>query len=356
MAAATVRAVGTAAFGTAGTLTPTGPANSVDDILLYWVASSANASVTPTHSTPSGYTSLASAVIASGVTRSRISCYWRRATAANETAPSVTLTPTGSTACHHMAAVISVQGAVASGTPYENAQTNAAAGASSIGVTRTVSGADRLSFIGAHHADNVATAATEDRAEAYVQRYSTDNATGIDGFTAVWSFGPLGSTSDTATMSFTGGGTGVGIAGLAFAILPGATTHEMAGAPALAFGAAGNPTGEIRISGAPALAFGAAGSPSKLFELAGAPALAFGAAGDFDVTTGGVVHELSGAPALSFGAAGGPTKILELAGAPALAFGAAGVFDVVTTGPGGTISPRWYVVNPWWRLFERGRR
>jgi hypothetical protein len=226
VAAPTVRASGTALFGTASTLTPVIPTHVTDDILLFWAASSANASVTPTHSTPTGFTLLASAVITTGVTRSRISCYWKRATSGSETNQAITFTPTGSTACHHMAVVQSVQGCVTAGNPYENAQTNQAAGASSIGVTRTVSGANRLSFFGAHHADNVASAATEDRTEAYTQHYGTANATGIDGFSAIWSFGPIGSTGDTATLAFTGGGTGVGIAGLAYALVGAASTFN----------------------------------------------------------------------------------------------------------------------------------
>jgi hypothetical protein len=226
VAAPTVRATGTAVFGTTGSLTPTNPTHATDDILLYWVGSSANGSVTPTHSTPTGFTLLASAVITTGVTRSRISCYWKRATSGAEANQSVTLTPTGSTACHHMAAVQSVQSAITSGNPYENAQTNQAAGASTIALTRTVSGADRLSFLAAHHADNVATGVTENAADVYTAAYATDNATGIDGFTAVFSFGPRGSVSDSVTITFTGGGTSVGIAGIAFALLPGATTFN----------------------------------------------------------------------------------------------------------------------------------
>lgn len=318
--AASVRASGTAVFGTASTLTPTGPTNSIGDILLYWVASNSSNSTSPTHSTPSGYTLLASVLSDTvGVQRTRLSCYWRRATAANETAPSVTLTPTGATVCHHMAAVQSVQNAIASGDPYENAQTAATDGAESQAISRIISGAGRLSFLAAHHGDNVATAATEDRAETYVQHYSTDNATGIDGFTAVWSFGPLGTTSDTATLAFTGGGTAVDIAAIAFAILPSTTTHEMAGTPALVLGAAGAPGFRRDLSGAAALLLGAAGGPQRLLDLAGAPALAFALAGGPQRLVA-----LSGAPPLAFGLAGGPVKQLDLAGSIALAFGLAG--------------------------------
>ena len=207
-------------------MTPTNPTHATDDILLYWVASSANASVTPTHSTPTGFTLLGSAVITTGTIRSRISCYWRRATSGSEANQSVTLTPTGSTACHHAAAVQSVQNCPTSGNPYENLQTNQAAGASSIALSRVVSGSDRLSFLAAHHADNVATGVSEDSADAYTSDYATDNATGIDGFTAVFEFGPKATVNDSVTISYASGGTSVGIAGLAFALLPGPAVYN----------------------------------------------------------------------------------------------------------------------------------
>ena len=103
MAAPSVRAVGTSVFGTAGTVTPTMPTHATNDILVMIVASSANASTTPTHSTPSGYTLVGTAENTTGTTRAKITVWYKRATSGSETAQSCTVTPTGSTACHHFA-------------------------------------------------------------------------------------------------------------------------------------------------------------------------------------------------------------------------------------------------------------
>lgn len=216
--AASIRAVGTAVFGTAATLAPGVPTQAAGDILLCFVGSDANASVTPTHSIDGSWLLIDTGVIASGVIRSRTSVYWLRGAGA-ESAPTVTFTPTGATACHHSAVIISVQSAIASGTPYEGASNNAAAAASAIALTLTTSTDNTLGFLAAMHADNVATAVTD--SNSYTSRVATDNATGIDGFLAVRdkSLGAAGS-GQGATVTFTGGGTSVGISGVAFAILP----------------------------------------------------------------------------------------------------------------------------------------
>lgn len=216
---------GTAIFGTASTLAPTPPGHAANTILLAIAASSANASVTPTHAISGGsgtWVLIGSGVITSGVTRSRTSVYWRRAASGSETAPTITFTPTGSTACHHMAQVIAYDGCITSGDPFEGVNTNSAAGASALALTLTTTVAETLGVAALHHADNVATGVTDD--SSYTTRTDTDNATGIDGFTHVSDMAHATSGSGKgATFTFTSGGTGVGISGVIFALKPPAT-------------------------------------------------------------------------------------------------------------------------------------
>ena len=226
MAAPSIRNVGTALFGTASTLAPVPPGHSANDILLCCIGSSANASVTPTHSMPGDWTLVGSNANTTGTIRARCSVYYKR-TAGSEATPTVTFTPTGSTACHHSAVIISVQLAITSGDPTEGTNTNQAAGASALALTLTTSTTDVLAILSAHHADNVATGVTDDG--SFGSRIATDNGTGIDGFLAVRdkTVGAPGS-GKGATVTFTSGGTGVGIAGVVFALKPVAETEATA--------------------------------------------------------------------------------------------------------------------------------
>ncbi len=216
MAVPSVRATGTAVFGTAGTLAPTVPTQAADDVLLCCIGSSANASVTPTHSMTGGWALLQSGVITTGVIRARASVYWKR-TAGAEGTPTVTVTPTGSTACHHSAVIISVQAVNTGATPYEGASANQAAGASALALTLTTTAANELGFLVTHHADNIATGVSD--GNAYADLVATDNATGIDGFLSVMSKAVGNGAGQGATVTFASGGTAVGIAGVAFALL-----------------------------------------------------------------------------------------------------------------------------------------
>jgi hypothetical protein len=220
VAAPSVRNVGTAVFDTVadGSIDPVNPVHQAGDILICFAGSSANASVTPTHSV-SGWTLLGTAANTTGTIRARVSAYWKRATGSSETSPTVVCTPTLGTAAHHSAVVISYQGAVATGDPFEGLDQQQTAGASTIAVTRGAITTERLSVIATHHADNVATGASENHADAYTQRIATDNNSGIDGFLWIADFGPVDD-DESVTVTYASGGTSVGIAGLAFALLP----------------------------------------------------------------------------------------------------------------------------------------
>ena len=214
-----IRTVGTASFGTAATLAPAVPTHSADDILLCIVGSSANASVTPTHSMPGDWTSVGTNANTTGTIRARCSVFWKR-TAGGEANPTVTLTPTAATACHHSAVIHSIQNCIKAGDPTEGTNTNQVAANSVIALTMTTSTDDTLGILSAHHSDNVATGVTDDN--TYGSRIATDNATGIDGFLAVRDktlSGAAGS-GKGATVTFTSGGTGVGVAGVVTALKP----------------------------------------------------------------------------------------------------------------------------------------
>jgi hypothetical protein len=220
VAAPSVRNVGTAVFDTVadGSIDPVNPVHQAGDILICLAGSSANASVTPTHSV-SGWTLLGTAANTTGTIRARISAYWKRATGSSETSPTVVCTPTLGTAAHHSAVVISYQDCIATGDPFEGLDQQQTAGASTIAVTRGATTTERLSVIATHHADNVATGASENHADAYTQRIATDNNSGIDGFLWIADFGPVDD-DESVTVTYASGGTSVGIAGLAFALLP----------------------------------------------------------------------------------------------------------------------------------------
>ncbi len=221
MPAPSVRATGTVATGTSGTITPGNPTHQTNDILLMIIGSSANASASPSHSTPSGgWALLGSTGNNTGTIRSATSVFWKRAASGAESNPSSTVTPTGSTAVHHSAVVISIQNAILSGNPYEGASGNQTAGASTLALTLTTSGADRLAFLCSMHADNVATGVTENSATYGAALVATDDATGIDGFLGIFRKTAASAGSHGATVTFTSGGTSVGISGQAFAIKP----------------------------------------------------------------------------------------------------------------------------------------
>lgn len=217
MAVPSVRTVGTAVFGTAGTLTPTVPTAQAGDLLICFIGSDANASVSPTHSMPSGWTLIGS-VVSSGTVRSRTSAYWKRTNTGTESNPTVTVTPTGATACHHSAVIISYQNATLDGSsPVEAASTNSANSTNAVALTLTTTAANELGVAAAMHADNIATGATT-ATQAYTQRIATDNATGIDGFLYVGDRAASNGAGNGTTVTFTTGGTGVDVSGLVFAI------------------------------------------------------------------------------------------------------------------------------------------
>lgn len=215
--AATIRTVGTPAFGVTGTITPTVPTYQPGDILLLILGSSANASTTPTHSPPAGWTSLLrSEANSTGTTRARCSIYWKRAVA-SEGNPGVTVTPTGNTACHHSAVILAIQDADQSSSPFDsNNGGGQTAGASSQAVNITTQYHDELCILAVHHADNIATGATNNG--GYTEDIATDNSTGIDGFLYVAHEAVASAGANNCTVTFTSGGTGVGIAGVSIAI------------------------------------------------------------------------------------------------------------------------------------------
>lgn len=215
--AATIRTVGTPVFGTSGTITPTVPTYQVGDILLLILGSSANASVTPTHSPPAGWNNLLrSEANSSGTTRARCSIYWKRAVA-SEGNPGVTVTPTGSTACHHSAVILSIQGADQSSTPFDsNNGGGQTAAASTQAVNLTTQYHDELCILATHHADNIATGVSNNG--GYTQDVATDDQTGIDGFLYVAHEAVASAGANNCTVTYTSGGTGVGIAGVSIAI------------------------------------------------------------------------------------------------------------------------------------------
>src|SRR6185369_9848873 len=215
---ATIKDQGTPVFSAlGGTITPGVPTHAAGDLLLLFLGSSANASTTPTHSAPAGWSLVGSAANSSGTTRARCSVYGK-VTAGSETDPSVTVSPTGATSCHHSAVIISISDPLTVSAPWEGVSTNEAAGASSVTLSPTLSGSARNTFLVAHHADDVATGVTEDTS-SFTNLLATDNNTGIDGFLAI--FWLEDNDSDLSpTVDFTGGGTGVGVAGVAFNVLP----------------------------------------------------------------------------------------------------------------------------------------
>lgn len=337
---------GAASFGTAATLAPEQLVGSDGDLIIAWAASSANASVTPTHAINGGsaWTLIGSAVITTGVTRSRITAWFARQ-GDGHSAPTITFTPTGATACHHMACTQRITGVLGTNPPYEGMNTYSSAATPNATVTRGATAAGRLSIIAAHHADNVATGVTENHADAYVTDYATDNATGINGFTYIGSFATIDD-NESVGINFTSGGTGVGISAIAFALLPAVVTLDLSGAAAASFGAAGQLEVDRFLLGEAAVAFGAAGGPVVEHDLDGVAAMSFGAAGSPDVETADLALDgapavtfatagelevdqlLSGEAAFQFALAGGPVVEHLLAGASAFQFGAAGELEV----------------------------
>jgi len=227
LAAPSIRNVGSVSTGTAGTITPTVPTHSADDILIAILGSSANASVTPTHTPPSGWVAIDSGANSTGTTRARCSVYWKR-TAGGEANPDFTVTPTGTTACHHAAVVVSVQACLTNGTPYEGASNNQAAGASALALTLTTVTNETLGWVAVHHADNVGTGGTNDGSFTEPERFLSDSPTGIDGllYASDKTIATAGS-GQGATVTITSGGTSVGIAGVAFALLPTAAVDRL---------------------------------------------------------------------------------------------------------------------------------
>jgi hypothetical protein len=340
----TLRNAGTPSTGTAATLAPAHPTHLTDDILVVFAASSANASVTPTHSISDGtWALLTSGVITTGTVRSRISAYWKRATSGAETALTVTFTPTGATACHHAAWSNSYQDCATSGTPFEGANNNGAAATNAIAVTRGATAARRLSVIAAHHADNVATGVTEDHADAYTQRVATDSPTGIDGFSYCADFGPVDD-DESVTITFTSGGTGVGIAGLAFALL-GITVLELEGSPQTVFTLSGAPTAEagaLAISGSPQMTFSLTGEMVVTKFLGDTVVVTWAPSGALEQDVA-----LVGTAVVAFAPSGVPETEAPIAGTTTVAFAPSGALeqDVALTGtavvafaPSGTLS------------------
>lgn len=349
MAAPTQKGDGPEVFGTASTLTPTNDVHVAGDILIVFVGSSANASVTPTHSISDGtWALITSGVITTGTVRARISAYWKRATSSSEGNLTVTLTPTGATACHHAAWCSVFQGCVASGTPFEGANNAGAAATNAITVTRGATAADRLSVIALHHADNVGTGVTEDHADAYVQEMMTDSAVGIDGLSYYANFGPIDD-NESVTMTVTGGGTGVGIAGLAFALIgTTSTTHDLTGSGDQDWAPSGSFQVDRHLTGAGTTTFTLASTTEVDRHLTGAGTTTFTLASTTEVDRvlagllaaltfipgGGpstaVYHDLTGTlAALTHALAGTPEHDVHLSGSLAtLTASLAGGFEV----------------------------
>ncbi len=217
MAAPDRRGTGTAVFGTTGTLTPVVPTHANNDILLCVVGSSANASVTPTHTLGGTWATLKTSTIASGTIRATVTVFWKRTTG-GESNPTVTVTPTGSTACHHSAVVHSYLNCITTGNPWEGDTANSAAGAAAIALTLTTSAVDETGILATMHADNIATGVTD--SNSYTTVTDTDDTTGIDGYLSIRQKVVGNGPGQGATVTFTSGGTGVGIAGVAFALKP----------------------------------------------------------------------------------------------------------------------------------------
>lgn len=214
-----IRAQGTPVFSSlTGTLLVGVPTHSAGDLLLLFLGSSGNASVSPTHSVPGDWTLLGSAVNSSGTVRACCSVYWKQ-TAGGESDPLVTCTPAGLTSAHHSGVIFSVEGALEDPDPLEGESTNEAAGASSLALTLTTAREGTMCFLVAHHADDVSSGVTENSSTYGTAKVATDSNVGIDGFLAIFEKDPTASGSNGATVSYTGGGTSVGIAGVAFAVL-----------------------------------------------------------------------------------------------------------------------------------------
>ncbi len=343
MPVASVKAVGTPVFGTGSSISPSVPSHSSGDLLILFVGSSANASVTPTHATPAGWTPISDAKNNAGTVRAKVSAFYK-VTLGSEAAPSVTVTPTGDAACHHSAVIFSVENQDPEGDPFlEGGSSNQATGASSLDLTLDVGA--QLVFMAVHHADDVATGVTESNGLYGAADVATDDATGIDGFLAVFSGLAPGDDPVASTVTFTDGGTGVGIAGVGFSVIGDTVVRaEIASTvagPTSAMEAATGPSGTLAstLEGATSSMSAAVGAAADLTSsLEGPSSSVAGAVG----VAAAVDSTIAGPTAAMAGDVGAAAELESTVEGPSSSIGgevgAAADFESTVEGPASSIS------------------